>query len=99
MTMYPARKDIFITPARRKGLEAVRDGRVTREYRNKGNVLICSGVTARTLWELQHSKLIEDEIPERGEFALAPIRVRQGTVRMVLTEHGKDRLAELIAGE
>lgn len=51
-----------LTVAQRRALEAVRDGKIVREYKDDGNVFLCPpGIGSRAvLWKLEKLGLIRE---------------------------------------
>lgn len=74
-----------LTKAQIAALQAVKNGRVFREYRRDGNKLYSlSGNGAKALWALDKMKLIRD-----GEDKNAGVVI---TTKQVLTKAGEDAL-------
>lgn len=72
-----------ITAARKRALEAVRDGKCFRKYTRTGNTLHGpKGVAASTLWYLANEKMIEDDPRSSGNYP-----------RVTLTKAGKAALS------
>lgn len=76
-----------LTAAQHRALEAVRDGRIMREYNRDGNVFRCpGGIGAQSVWRLEQLKLIRNSDGPRGGIVIR--------LEMELTDAGRRYLWE-----